>query len=258
MMDPFPTYVDLAENPTTGQGHHWMFEYVEGVPLRFTLQSDGRLAFAGKQRRYEDSSEPPSVAPAIETVRSGFRRDAFREAVAEPDSVTFYGIATCQHRIEYDWDELPAFLGYDVRVPGRGGLLAPERAHASFDRLGLAPAPPVDREIRADAIDPGREQLPDSDWADRPVAGLVFADKHGWRGKLLDPDRPPGSEASFDSPASAAEALLSGDLPASGNVEATLRQLARRYRATLADADVDPTSSAFRSAVAEHLQRRSK
>lgn len=257
-MDSFPAYVDLAENPATGQGHHWLLEYVEGQPLRFTLQSDGQLVFGGKQRRYEDGTEPPAVSPAIETIRSAFRRDAFREAVADPDSVTFYGIATCQHRIDYDWDQLPAFLGYDVRVPARGGLLAPENAHASFDRLGLTPAPPLDREVRADAIDPGRETFPDSNWADRAVAGVVFADKHGWRGRLLDPDRPPEPAASFESPESAAETLVSEQLPTQGSVETTLGRLARRYRATLADADVDPTSPAFRSAVAKSLQRRSE
>jgi len=254
-MDPFPTCVDMAEDPTTGTGHHWLLEYVEGEPLRFTLQTDGQLQFGGAQR-YEDGSEPPAIGPAIETVRSAFRRDAFREAVAEPASVTFYGVATCQHRIDYDWDRLPSFLGYDVRVPARGGLLAPENANASFDRLGLTPAPPLDRERRADAIDSGRETFPDSDWADRAVAGIVYADKHGWRGRLLDPDRPSKPTASFESPESTAEALVTDELATTAGVEAALRRIARRHRATLAAAGVDPASPAFRRAVAEVLQRR--
>ncbi|MFW6017633.1 MAG: hypothetical protein ACOCPX_02295 [Halapricum sp.] len=256
-MDPFPTCVELAENPTTGQGHHWLVEYVEGRPLRFTLQSDGRLVFGGKHRRYEDGSEPPAISSAVETVRSAFRRDAFREAVPDPESVTFYGIATCQHRIDYDWDRLPAFLGYDVRVPDRGGLLAPENTHASFERLGLAPAVPLEREVRADAIDLGRETFPKSEWADHPVAGIVFADKHGWRGRLLDPDRPSKPEPPFDSPEAAADTLVTDRIASRASVETALWRIARRHRAALIEADVDPASQAFRSAVAETLQRRS-
>lgn len=254
-MDPFPTRSDCNETPdAVGDGHLWIFEYVEGLPLRFTLQSDGQLVFGGRTEQYEDGSEPPAVRPAIETVRSAFRRDAFREAVSNPDSVTFSGIATCQHRIAYDWDRLPAFLGYDIH---EDGLHLPDAAHASFERLGLTPAPTVEREIRADAFDPDRYTVPDSRWASEPAAGVVLADKHGWRGRLLDRDRPPKPTASFESPESAAEALVTDELATTHGVEAVLRRIARRHRAALAASDIDPASSAFRSAVARSLQRRS-
>lgn len=254
-MDPFPTRADLNDRPDAiGDGHLWMFEYVEGLPLRFTLQSDGRLVFGGRTARYDDGSEPPAVSPAIETVRSAFRRDAFREAVSDPGSITFSGIATCQHRIEYDWGRLPAFLGYDVHG---ADLHLPDAAHASFDRLGLTPAPTLARERRADAFDPDRYAFPDSTWASEPVAGVVLADKHGWRGRLLNQDRPSKPTASFESPDSAAEALVTDELAATGSVETTLRRVARRHRATLVASDIDPTASAFRSAVAKALQRRS-
>lgn len=257
-MDPFPTRVDLAEEPeATGEGHLWILERVEGIPLRFALQSDGRLVFGDGTRRHEPGSEPPAARLAVEAVQSSFRRDAFREAVVDAGSVTFYGVATCQRRLAYDWDRLPAFLGYDVRVPDRGGLLAPEDAYASFDRLGLTPAPAVERELRADAFDPGGYTFPGSEWADSPVAGVAVADKHGWRGRLDNPETSDPPQASFDSPVDAAERLVSAVVPtAEDSVEAVRNRIARRHHAELSTAAIDPSEKAFRSGVAEAVQRR--
>jgi hypothetical protein len=258
IMDPFPTRVDLAEDPdTTGEGHLWILELVEGVPLRFALQSDGRIVFSDEKRRYEPGSEPPAVWPAVESVQSSFRRDAFREAIADAGSVTFYGVATCQRRLAYDWDRLPPFLGYDVRVPDRGGLLTPEDAHASFDRLGLTPAPAVERELRADAFDPAGYTFPGSEWADAPVAGIVVADKHEWRGRLDNPETSDPPQASFESPVDAAERLVPAVAPTTDDtVEAVRNRIVRRHHAELSAAGIDPSEKAFRRAVAEAVQRR--
>lgn len=253
-MDPFPTLTDLAENPETGRGHLWILEAVEGVPLRFSLQDDGRLVFADEHQRLDPADAPPAISPAIRQVQMEFRRDTFREAVEGPSAVTFYGIATCQHRIAYDWDRLPAFLGYDVRSPARGGLLTPEAAHASYDRLGLAPAPAVEREVRADAFDPDRYAFPASAWADCPVAGVRLADKHGWRGHLSNSDHPDRPTPAFEDAVAAVDALLDVD-EAGETVERVVDRLARERRAELRAAGIDPTTGDFRRAVASALTR---
>lgn len=257
-MEQFPTVVDCAESAAPmGAGHLWILEAVEGEPLRFSLQADGQLVFGDEQRRLQPDEIEPWVEPAVETVRTRFRRDAFRSAVEDVAAVTFFGIATCQHRLAYDWDRLPAFVGYDVHAPGRGGLLAPDAAHASFDRLGLTPAPAVEREVRADSFAPDRATFPQSAWAPQPCAGLRLSDKHGWRGTLSNPDRPPSPTADFETPAAAAESLVTVELVAAlGEVDAVYKRLARAHRAELASANVDPADGAFRAAVAETVQRR--
>ena len=260
-MEPFPTTSDLNADPDTmGEGHLWILEGVEGQPLRFSLRADGRLVFETEHRRIDRDSADPAVRPAIGAVQSTFRRDAFRDAVEDVTTVTFYGVATCQHRIEYDWASLPAFVGTDIYSAATDGLLAPERAHASFDRLGLTPAPAIDREVRADTIRPDRFTFPASKWADEPVAGVRLADKHGWRGRLDNPDRPKAPTASFRDADAAAAALLNDDLidriGTDDPVDDAVRALARERRATLEAAGIAPQSDAFRAAVAELLGRR--
>jgi len=258
-MEGFPAITTPGDNESTGEGHLWILEHVEGLPLRFALRDDGRLVFGDETRRLDTRTAPPAIRPAIDTVQSTFDRDVFREAVADVSAVTFYGVATCQHRIEYDWEALPAFVGYDVHSTARGGLLTPDAADAIFERLGLSPAPAVEREVRADAVSPARYTFPESQWADASAAGVRLADKHGWRGRLDNPDRPPEPTASFADPETAARALVSEPhrtaFETGETVDRIRDRLAREHRSVLSAASVDPDTKTFRSAVAKALQQ---
>jgi len=257
-MEAFPAVANLDDGESMGEGHLWILERVEGVPLRFMLQDDGRLVFGDENRRLDPRSAPPAISPAIDAVQSGFDRGALRQAVADVSAVTFYGIATCQHRIEYDWEALPDFVGYDVLSTTRDGLLTPDASNAIFERLGLTPAPALEREVRADAVSPDRYSFPESRWADTTVAGVRLADKHGWRGRLDNPDLPSEPTASFADAEAAARALVTDDhrsaFEAGETVDRLRDRLAREHRAELSIAGIDPDSKAFRSAVARALQ----
>jgi len=258
-MEGFPAITTPGDDESTGEGHLWILEHVEGLPLRFALRDDGRLVFGDETRRLDTGSAPPAIRPAIDAIQSAFDRDAFREAVADVSAVTFYGVATCQHRVEYDWGALPAFVGYDVHSTARDGLLTPDAADAIFDRLGLSPAPAVEREVRADAISPARYTFPESQWADSSAAGVRLADKHGWRGRLDNPDLPPERSASFADAETAARSLVSADhrtaFETGETVDRIRNRLAREHRVELSAAGVDPDTKTFRSAVARALQR---
>lgn len=259
-MDPFPQVTDLAETPdVAGSGHLWLSERVEGLPIRFQLQPDGQLQFGDAERPLPVDEVAAPARPAVTHVQSEFDRDALRAAVDTVEGVTFFGVATCQHRIEYDWDALPAFLGVDVHSADRGGLLGPDAAYSSFERLGLTPAPTVRRELRADAFDPGRYDFPESAFADGPVAGVRVADKHGWRGVLDNAAIESPSRPSFENPEDAAERLVTTSLVESATgrdaVAVAQARLAREHRADLVASGIDPDDRAFRSAVAAEVNR---
>jgi hypothetical protein len=260
-METFPTVTDLAATPTeTGTGHLWILEHVEGILIRFSLRDDGRLVFGDRTRRLDPETIAPAIRPAIEHVRAQFHRDAFRDAVSDVSTVTFYGVATCQHRLDYDWGRLPPFVGDDVYVPARGGLLPPDSTHAIFERLGLTPAPPLEREVRADSFHPERYSFPDSKWAETAVAGVRLADKHGWRGRLDNSDRPAEPTASFPDAETAVEELVAErdlhSLTTGDPVDELCHRLAREHRAELSTAEINPDDDVFRSAVARLVGRR--
>lgn len=169
------------------EGHLWLLELVEGAPLRFELQDSGLLRFGDTTREYSDADDLPlSMQAAVRHVRERFDRDALRSAVEDPTAVTFFGVATRNEGVPYDWDQLPPFLGTEIR--DNDGYRPPDATDAIFDRLDLQPANALERERRARDFQPARYEFPESAWRDGPVAGILIHNKRGGRAVLSNPD----------------------------------------------------------------------
>lgn len=188
-MRAFPALPPAADAPdVTDEGHLWLLELVEGAPLRFQLQASGLLRFGDGDREYRDAEDlPRSVHAAVRHVRERFDREALRAAVDTPTEVTFFGVATRNEGIEYDWERLPPFLGTEVWAGDDGAFRPPDTAQAIFERLGLDPANALERERRARDFDPASYRFPDSAWRDGPVAGVQVRNKRGGRAVLRNP-----------------------------------------------------------------------
>ena len=103
------------------------------------------------------------------------------------EAVVFLGVATVREGVDYDWDRIPAFLGYDVWLADEGRFLPPDRAEAIYQGLGLVPANAVRKEVRAVDFDPDDNGFPASNWYDGPAAGVVVRNKTGDRAILPNP-----------------------------------------------------------------------
>jgi hypothetical protein len=179
--------VPADEDPLSG-GHLWLRELLTGPSLRFTVADSGLLEFAVGDRRLAEDRAPLPVRAAVDAVRAGFDRDAFRAAVDEPGDVTFLGVATRFEGVPYEFDRLPAFVGTDVHDAGPGRFLPVDRSESAFERLGLAPAPALAKEVRTRDFRPDRYEFPPSPWYDGPVAGVVLRNRDGTRGLLRNPE----------------------------------------------------------------------
>jgi hypothetical protein len=168
------------------EGHLWLFEKVDGAHLRFQLQEAGFLRFGDRSRAYDPDDVPDPYQHAVRHVREQLDREALRQAVADVESVTFFGEATHHHAIDYDWDRLPSFLGFDVAVEGEFRPL--DTVEGIFERIGLEPVNTVAREVRARDFDPASYEIPASAWYDGPAEGVVVRNKRGDRAKLLHPE----------------------------------------------------------------------
>jgi len=253
-MQEFPEVVDLSVSPDALSGHLWLFESVTGLPLRVGMDPNGQLAL-GDERRRLDTPVPVAYRPAARELRTRFRRDALRSAVDDVTTVTVFGVGTCYRGVEYDWDDLPAFLVTHVYSERQDGLLAPDATVRSADRLGLTAAPVVEKELRADAFDPASVAFPASAWGEEPAAGLLAADKRGGRGRI-DSDavampRDPGYE---DHGAAATDLLTAALL--GRDVDRAIDALVRRNYGRLVAARIDPDDGEFHGAVARELNRR--
>jgi hypothetical protein len=163
------------------------------------MAESGLLAFASGDRAVPADDPPLSLAPAVRAVRSSFDRDAFRDVVEAPESVTFVGVAPRRQSVAYDWDRTPAFLGTDVHDAARERFLPVDAADRVYDRLGLSAVNALAKELPVRDFHPDRYAFPASTWYDGPVAGVVVRNRNGTRGLLRNPDagtvpEPPGED----------------------------------------------------------------
>lgn len=187
-MKEFPQIPPLAEAPPEllSGGHLWIQEKIDGAGFRFVVRESGLLVFGDRSRVYEDGVPEP-YRHAARHVREHFDVDAFRNAAESVEDVTFFGEATTRQAIDYDFDRLPSFLGFDVWSERTGAFLPPDAVERVFRTLGLTPVNTFTKEARAIDFDPDSYEIPDSAWYDGPAAGVVLRNKNGTRAKLLDP-----------------------------------------------------------------------
>lgn len=246
------------------QGHLWLQEWVVGGPLRFRVTDTG-LRFGDADDAFEPWDEPPGYRFAASQVREQFDDAAFRDAVVDPSSYTFLGVATRYEGLDYDWARLPGFLGVDVHAPD-GGYRTPDVAERAFDQLGLRPVNAVAKELPARDVRPERYDHPASAWYDGPASGVLARNKSGGRARLRNPAVDLADPARV-APEVLVDRRVTDDLvdrtarsvgePAS--VETTLDRLVallvREHYAALGD-DVESAAGAIRSAAAEPVARR--
>lgn len=261
-----PPLPELAEAPPDHlAGHVWVQELIDGGVLRFGVADAGYLRFGDAESIFE---EPPlSHAAAVDHVRAAFDLSAYRETVERPDRYTFVAVATRREGIDYDWDRLPPALGTAIHDGDEERWLPPDRVTSVFDRLGPEPVNTVEREVSAERRDLSGYEMPASAWYDGPVAGVVFADKHGSRAVLPNPDRPSPPEPVEGDAAALVDRFLTDELlqqvaetaPERGPealFDPLFERLFREQYALLVDDGepvVDP--GAFRSAAAERVNR---
>lgn len=267
---PLPAPAEAPEGLFAG-GHLWLLEWLDGRRLRFAVDDAGVVRFASGADRFEPWAEPPVLAHAARHVREQFDAPAFLDAVDEPADHVFAGVATVANGVDYDLDQAPSFVGYEV-WDGEA-FLPPDRAERAFEQLGLAPAPTFDREVDARFFDPAAYEIPAGAWTGDPAYGVLVRNKTGDRAVVVHPDherddrlvsRVPDADA-----AALADRLVTGDRLARAREAAgaddvgavaprLFEALVREHAALLAHGPPSerPDLDAFRSAVGELVARR--
>lgn len=157
------------------------------LPLQ--LQPSGYLRFGDRSRVYDDpEAVPEPYQHAVRHVRETLDRGAFRDAVEVVEAVVVFGEAMHHHTIDYDWDRIPSFLGFDVWSTEADAFLPPDAVEGWFKRVGLRSVNVVERRLSAGEFDPESYPVPPSAWYDGPAEGLVIRNERGQRVKLLHPD----------------------------------------------------------------------
>jgi hypothetical protein len=251
-MEPFPETPPLSAAPEgLLEGHLWLLEAVDGLPLRFQLQSTGLLRFGDRTHTYDDPDElPAAYRAAVRHVRASLDREALRAAVDDVEAVDFFGVATVRRAVPYDIDRIPPFLASDVWTAETGRFRPPDATAGIFERLGLTPVSAIERELPARDFSPDDYAAPPSAWYDGPAAGVVVRNKRGQRARLSTleaVDSPSAASTPTDSrpaestPVSAtAESAPAGSTAESTSSRPTAESLAAAY---VTDARIDTVTA---------------
>jgi hypothetical protein len=274
-MTPFPEMPSL-EASSEFRGHLWVQELPTGGRFRFSVADSGLVTFATADETFTGvDAVPPPYRRAADTVGTQLDRAALRDALDQPEQVTFFGLATRDEGLDYDWTALPPFVGIDVWSSRGDGLLPPDTATTVVERLGLPTLPAVEKELRAAHTDLGRYEpataFPASVWREGPAAAVLIRDKTGGRARVQHPDRDPLPDPVTRDPAALAADHATDDRIARAIDDLTARgvspaaddictrlvgDLAREHYTHLRGPTGHVTATqAFQSAVAARVQR---
>lgn len=186
-MKSYPSLPSLTEAPSDllERGHLWLQELIAGDLLRFTVDASGWIVFGDRESVYRDDEIPLAYRYAVRHVRETINRHTLQETDGL-DEVVFFGVSTHYRTVDYDWDRLPPFVGFDVWADERGWL-PPDIVEHVFDRLDLAPVNAFEKEVPARHFAPDSYEIPVSHWYDGPALGVVIRNKRGERAKLSNP-----------------------------------------------------------------------
>lgn len=159
-------------------------EKIDASNFRFTHQrnldqeywsEDRDIAFGSRNVQFKNQrDENKQFAEIIEYVRETVDEADIRSLEeAHGGSLTFFGEAMNPHTLEYDWENSPAFIGFDVWNETDEYWLTHTEMERAFDRLGLETAPIIDI-VSAEAWDSYSVDVPESEYGDVTAEGLTF------------------------------------------------------------------------------------
>lgn len=176
-----------------GQGRLVVQEKLDGANFRFMLdrhldpehQTDDRdLVFGSRNVVYKNETDTDSnFDHAIEHVREHVSIDALEAAEDRWDSpLVFFGEAMHPHTLEYDWEAVPSFLGFDVYAVAEGEFLPWGATKGLFGDIGLDTVPVIHwgaaSEFRDSGLyDDGDIEVPESVYRDGVAEGIVFTNE---------------------------------------------------------------------------------
>ena len=166
-------------------------EKLDGANFRFYITKDNQVIFGSRTQQLtsnegEDTNVEKNFRRCVEFVRERVKDNPL---LALGSGLIFYGECMVKHTMEYDWENIPPFLGFDVYDTEAQQYLYPDSVEEAFDILGLEVAPYIKVTTAGEIKEFTDKDVPVSKWAPKSnpkqqAEGVVFknydySDKYG-------------------------------------------------------------------------------
>lgn len=159
-------------------------EKLDGANFRFTLEdnldeqfhTDSRdIVFGSRNVIFKNQrDENKQFERPMEYIRDVVESEYIRDVQDwHNGSLTFFGESMTPHTLEYDWENAPAFIGFDVYHEDDERWLNHTELERAFEHLGLETTPVLDI-VSAEAWADYSIDVPESAYGDVEAEGLTF------------------------------------------------------------------------------------
>lgn len=165
---------DILENP---EDELIFKEKLDGSNFRFTVvehEGEVKFLFGSKNVEYKINGEPDyeenvqdQFQDAVDYIRENFEPEQFAL------NYTYFMENMVQHSLEYEWDDTPQVIAFDIYDERKEEYLTWEAAEKIFKDVGLETSPVVER-MKAKAFNPDDYEIPESNYRDGKMEGVVI------------------------------------------------------------------------------------
>lgn len=134
-------------------GHIVVKEKLDGANFRFLREHhldpsyrnrEQELVFGSRNVEYKNEKDiDKNFEHAVEYVREEADLNGFLKAETKWGPLVVFGEAMHPHTLEYDWDDTPSFIGFDVYAVQPDTFLSWKEAEDIIERMGLPTTPLV-------------------------------------------------------------------------------------------------------------------
>lgn len=146
-------------------------EKIDGANFRFMPTEDGKIIFGSRNNSIGDSDTE---------IGGNWKRcvDFILEKTSDVDLSSFngwifYGECCIKHSLDYDWDSIPPYLGFDILHPD-GTFVPTDMAKTDFEYMNLPFVPILYEGTASGAGKLDESSVPKSEFASTKAEGIVI------------------------------------------------------------------------------------
>jgi hypothetical protein len=114
-------------------------EKIDGGNFRFYFTNEGKVIFGTRNQELDDKDG--EFAKGFKRVADYILKQIESSKSKYNSNLIFYGEACIKHTINYDWDNMPLFLGFDIYDQEDNSFIHIDVAEEIFKKLGLQMVP---------------------------------------------------------------------------------------------------------------------